>query len=114
LATSDALPHEFDTVAITLTRSYSTTMAPIDDAIAAARSQESLNLAEISRIHRVARSTLLQRLRGVQHSKSEQYENQRLLTDIEERVLFDQINHLTETGPTSNFSNGSQYGRRDQ
>jgi IS30 family transposase len=73
-------------------------MAPIDDAIAAARSQKSPCLAEIARNYGVSRSTLSRRLRGVQSSKAFQYENQRLLTKPQERMLVQHINKLTKHG----------------
>jgi hypothetical protein len=73
-------------------------MAPIDDAIAAVKSQESPCLAEIARIHGVSRSALSRRVRSVAKSKAIQYENKRLLTDPQERVLVGHINHLIEVG----------------
>jgi hypothetical protein len=70
----------------------SSTMAPIDEAIAAARSQTSPNLVEISRLYGINRSTLSRRVRGIQYSKAVQYENQRLLTQPQERTLVGYIN----------------------
>jgi hypothetical protein len=81
------LAHAFNASTTTLTRYMSSTMAPIDEAIAAARSQTSPNLVEISRLYGINRSTLSRRVRGIQYSKAVQYENQRLLTQPQERTL---------------------------
>jgi hypothetical protein len=71
-------------------------MAPIDEAIAAAKSQESPNLAAIARLYGVSRSTLSKRVRGIQQNASEYHESTRLLNPTQERVLIGHINHLTE------------------
>ncbi|KAI9037671.1 uncharacterized protein KD926_000087 [Aspergillus affinis] len=76
-------------------------MAPIDEAIAELKSlkpEEQPNFTFIAKKHGVNRTTLTRRFRGVQHSKDEQYEDQRLLNDRQAKVLISNINRLSEKG----------------
>jgi len=73
-------------------------MAPIDSALAAARSCDNPNLTAIANIHNVCRSTLSRRYNKVATTKLEKYENQQLLSKPQERTLVEYINKLSELG----------------
>ena len=73
-------------------------MAPIDDAIAEARSQEFPNLTQIAKTHGVNRTTLSRRFRGVTQSKQQGNEYRRFLTIAQEDELIKYINKLSGSG----------------
>lgn len=76
-------------------------MNPIDAAIASLESLdlgEKPNYAQVARKFGVDRSTLSKRHRGLQGSRTEQYENKRLLNDAQERELVEYITRLCERG----------------
>ncbi|KAI9037196.1 uncharacterized protein KD926_000769 [Aspergillus affinis] len=76
-------------------------MAPIDEAIAELNSlklEDRPTLTFIAKKYGIHRSTLSRRFRGVQHSKDEQYQEQRLLNDRQVKVLISHINRLSEKG----------------
>ena len=86
---------------ITSTRYNSTTMAPIDDAIADLESQEpgeKLILAEFARKWGVSRATLSRRWRRVTGSKSNGYAQQQAISPQQELELVRYIKTLTEKG----------------
>src|SRR4051812_42638694 len=56
------------------------------------------NISMIARRHHVDRSTLSRRWNKVASTKQDQYENQRFLTEQQERTLVTYINKLTELG----------------
>jgi hypothetical protein len=82
----------------TSTRDISTTMAPIDDAIADLESREEdekFTFKEVADCHGVERSTLSRRWRGLTGSRTEGYEHQQLLNPQQEAELVQYIEDLT-------------------
>jgi hypothetical protein len=85
----------------TSTRDNSTTMAPIDEAIADLELREQgaqFSLKEIADKHGVERSTLGRRWRGVTRSKEEGYTKQQALSPQQEIELVVYIEKLTKRG----------------
>src|ERR1700712_4876124 len=80
----------------TSSRDNSTTMAPIDDAIAFLRASNDLNIAAVARRFNVNRSTLSKRFRGKTGSVARRIEGRRLLTNKQEQGLVKQIQRLCE------------------
>jgi hypothetical protein len=66
---------------------------------------EKSNIALVARTYSVDRSQLSRRFRGVSGSKEAQYNNQRLLSKQQSRILIKWINQLTERGlpPTNSM-----------
>ncbi|KAI9034721.1 uncharacterized protein KD926_006716, partial [Aspergillus affinis] len=76
-------------------------MAPIDEAIAELESvalEERPSYTFIAKKYGISRTTLARRFRGIQHSKDDQYQDQRLLNDRQAKVLISNINELSERG----------------
>jgi hypothetical protein len=80
----------------TSSRDNSTTMAPIDDAIAFLRVSNDRNIAAVARRFNVNRSTLSKRFRGKAGSVARRIEGRRLLTNKQEQGLVKQIQRLCE------------------
>ena len=59
---------------------------------------EKLNYAKIAKKHGVNRVTLSKRHRGIQRSRQDQYENQRIFNNQQSKELIKWINNLTERG----------------
>ncbi len=76
-------------------------MTPIEEAIAELESLklgESINYTKIAQKYGVDRSTLSRRHRGVQRSKDDQYESQRVLNNRQAKDLITYINNLGAEG----------------
>jgi AraC-like DNA-binding protein len=73
------------------TRNISTTMAPIDEAIAFLRSSDQLPIAEVARRFNVSRSTLSKRFQGKTGSLAKRAESNQLLSNKQELVLVEHI-----------------------
>jgi transposase-like protein len=73
------------------TRDISTTMAPIDEAIALLRSSDQLPIAEVARRFDVNRSTLSKRFQGKTGSLAKRAESNRLLSNKQELILVEHI-----------------------
>jgi AraC-like DNA-binding protein len=78
------------------TRDISTTIAPIDEAIAFLRSSDQLPIAEVARRFNVSRSTLSKRLQGKTGSLAKRAESNQLLSNKQELVLIEHIRRLSE------------------
>jgi transposase-like protein len=99
-------------------------MDPIEAAIEELESLgigEKVNYARVAREYGVDRNTLSRRHRGVQGTSAQKAENERLLTQLQEKELIKYINRLTKRGlpPTReivcNFTletAGKQAGKR--
>lgn len=76
-------------------------MGAIEDALAALEAQkdgEKIVLQQVADKYGVDRLTLSRRWRGVTHSRAEQYQNQQLLTPIQEQKLVQYIDKLSGRG----------------
>lgn len=76
-------------------------MTPIEEAIAELESLklgESINYTKVAQKYGVDRSTLSRRHRGVQRSKDDQYESQRVLNNRQAKDLITYINDLGAEG----------------
>lgn len=76
-------------------------MTPIEaalEAIELLEPGESINYTFFANKYGVSRSTLSRRHRGVQRSRDHQYEEQRILTNQQDKELIKYINKLTERG----------------
>jgi AraC-like DNA-binding protein len=76
-------------------------MASMELALAALRSAdpgEKPNISLVARTYGVSQSGLSKRFRGVTGSKAEQYNNQRILNNMQSSALIKWINQLTERG----------------
>ena len=73
-------------------------MDQIEAALADLRLQDQPNISATAKCYKVNRSTLLKRFNGVQQSKEEGYELQRLLSNAQSNALIKYINTLTERG----------------
>jgi hypothetical protein len=85
----------------TSTAHNSTNMTPIEaalEAIELLEPGESINYTFFANKYGVSRSTLSRRHRGVQRSRDHQYEEQRILTNQQDKELIKYINKLTERG----------------
>ena len=78
------------------TRDISTTMAPIDEAIAFLRSSDQVPIAEAARRFNVNRSTLSKRVQGKTGSLAKRAESNQLLSNKQELVLVEHIRRLSE------------------
>jgi len=78
------------------TRDISTTMAPIDEAIAFLRSSDQVPIAEVARRFNVNRSTLSKRVQGKTGSLAKRAESNQLLSNKQELVLVEHIRRLSE------------------
>ena len=73
-------------------------MDQIEAALADLRLQDQPNISATAKCYNVNRSTLSKRFNGVQQSKEEGYELQRLLSNAQSNALIKYINTLTERG----------------
>lgn len=76
-------------------------MGDIEAALAALERQndgKKIRIKKVADKYGVERSTLSRRWHGVTHSRAEQYDNQKLLTPIQEQELVQYIDKLTERG----------------
>jgi hypothetical protein len=76
-------------------------MGSIEEALAELESLEPgkrINYTQVAKKYSVDRSTLSKRHRGVQRSRSYQYENQQVLNNEQSKTLIKWINDLTERG----------------
>ncbi|PVH92563.1 hypothetical protein DM02DRAFT_478141, partial [Periconia macrospinosa] len=76
-------------------------MGAMEAALAALEAQkdgEKIVLQEVADKYGVERSTLSRRWRGVTHSRAQQYQNQQLLTPVQEQELVQYIDKLTGRG----------------
>ena len=73
-------------------------MAPIDEALAFAASQESPNYAKIARKFEVERLTLWRRANGLCQSREDHYKNSGLLSLAQLRFLIYYVKKLSEQG----------------
>ena len=87
------LTHQNNT---TSPRDISTTMAPMDEAIAFLESSDQTNIAKAARKFNVNRSTLSKRFHRKTGTITQLVEEHRLLTKAQELVLVKQINRLSE------------------
>lgn len=78
------------------TRDITTTMAPIDEAIAFLRSSDQFSIAEVARRFNVNRSALSKRFQGKTGSLAERAESNQLLSNKQELVLVEHIRRLCE------------------
>ena len=78
------------------TRDISTTMAPIDEAIAFLESSDQVPIAEVARRFNVNRSTLSKRSKGKTSSLAKRAESNQLLNNKQELVLVEHIRRLLE------------------
>jgi hypothetical protein len=77
---------------------YSTTMAPIDDAVDDLNSQKTPRIAQTAKKYGVNRSTLSRRFHGITKPKAEAIEQQSLLTQQQQSTLVKYINTLSDDG----------------
>jgi len=73
-------------------------MAPIDEAIDFAASQESPNYSEIARRFKVEWLTLWRRAKGICQSREQQHKNSGLLSPAQTDFLLDYIKRLSQQG----------------
>jgi hypothetical protein len=80
----------------TLTRDFSITMAPIDEANAFSRSSSEPNISEATRMFEVEKSVLSKHFYGKTVSIAKANETKQLLTNKQEVVLVDEIQKLCD------------------
>ena len=73
-------------------------MAPIDEAIDFAASQESPNYAEIARRFKVERLMLWRRAKGICQSSAQYHQSRELLSPSQTKFLLDYIKRLSHQG----------------
>ena len=73
-------------------------MKRVDEALADLRLQEAPNISKTATKYGIERSTLSRHWNGVSKKKDLAYENHRLLTTVQSKVLINYINDLTERG----------------
>ena len=79
-----------------MTRDYSTTIAPLDEAIAFLRSSNKPNISEAARMFKVERSVLSKHFRGKRVSVAMANETRQLLTNKQELVLVNEVQRLCD------------------
>ena len=82
----------------TSTRYYSTNMDAIEAALEDLKLLDTKNISTVAKLHKVQRSTLSRRWRGVTNPAKIKHQNQLLLTVQQEKDLVQYINKLTEKG----------------